>query len=65
MVYGDGVSGKYSVIIEGRKRELLSNRHTLNSAQIELRIEQLNAFRQEVQHCKRPDFEQWYQLYKG
>lgn len=65
MIYGDGVSGKYSVIIEGRKRELLLDRHKLNHVQLDLRIEQLNAFRHEVQHCKRPDFEQWYQLYKG
>lgn len=62
MIYGDGVGGKYNVIIQGRKRELMMK--TANLQEIEKRIDLLNEFREHVQHCKHSEFEELYQLYK-
>lgn len=63
MLMGDGVGGKYSVIIEGRKRELMKPKMT--AEQREVAVEQLNEFRHDVQHGNRPNFEELYELYKG
>lgn len=62
MIYGDGVGGKYSVIIQGRKRELMAG--TANLQEMERRIDLLTEFRGHVQHCKHAEFEELYQLYK-
>lgn len=63
MLMGDGVGGKYAVIIDGRRRELMKAKMT--AEQREVAVERLNEFRHEVQHSNRPNFEELYELYKG
>lgn len=62
MIMGDGVGGKYRVIIEGRRKELLEG--VTDPAVRAERIDSLDQFRHEVQHGKRPEFDELYELYK-
>lgn len=58
MIYGDGVSSMYGIIVDGRRSELLASR-----IPDEQRHAELSEFSQMIKHCKRNEFEEWYQLY--
>jgi len=59
MVYGEGVSSMYSVIVEGRKRELIAAGKSREAI-----IEEIGNFTLEVKQLKRNDFNEMYELYK-
>lgn len=61
MLYGEGVLGKYSVIISGRQQELYSSvpaqeRHTIAN--------QLDQFKTTIRSCSMREFNEWYEIYK-
>jgi hypothetical protein len=61
MIHGDGVSGKYNVIVAGRQAELYAGAAHCDR---QMKNEQLWEFIQEVRSSTREEFEQWYDLYK-
>lgn len=61
MIHGDGVMGKYNVIIAGRQQELYAG---ISYAQRQTKYDELNEFIVEVRSCTPDEFEQWYQLYR-
>lgn len=58
MIYGTGVSSKFNVILEGRRKEL-EQLHS-NSSDVS---DMLMTFRDEVRCCSMAEFNQWYDLY--
>lgn len=63
MLMGEGIGSKYSVIINGRRAELMAN--VSDPVVREQRIEELNKFRTEVQHGLLTDFNELYELYNS
>jgi hypothetical protein len=61
MIHGDGVMGKYSVIVAGRQAELYAGIPYCERA---TKSDQLLEFLDEVRQCNRDEFEVWYDLYK-
>lgn len=61
MIHGDGVMGKYSVIVAGRRAELFAG---VPHSEREAKADQLLEFLDEVRRCNRDEFEMWYDLYK-
>lgn len=61
MIHGEGVMGKYSVIVAGRQAELYAG---ISHSERQQKNEELWQFITEVRACKREEFEQWYELYK-
>lgn len=60
MIHGNGVGGKYNVIVAGRQAELYAG---ISHAEREKKHAELWEFIQEVRSCTHEEFEQWYQLY--
>lgn len=61
MINGEGVMGKYNVIIAGRQAELYAGK---SAAERPALNQLLLQFIDEVRSCNREEFEQWYQLYE-
>lgn len=60
MIYGEGVSVKYGVIVAGRRAELFAG---LSLEDQEAKLPELSSFIAEVKHSTPTEFEQWYELY--
>lgn len=58
MIYGDGIASKYSVIVDGRRQELIAA-----GIPDQQRIQEMSSFAQMIKHSKRDQFEEWYSLY--
>ncbi|TFG95325.1 hypothetical protein E4H12_13490 [Candidatus Thorarchaeota archaeon] len=61
MIYGEGISKKYTQILEARAQELLTN---VPEELCEHQTDKLMEFKNIVRNCSHDEFEEWYQLYK-
>lgn len=61
MIHGDGVMGKYNVIVAGRQAELYAG---IPYSERAGKVDQLLEFMDQVRNSNRDEFEEWYDLYK-
>lgn len=61
MIHGDGVSGKYSVILNGYRAEVVSQFGEMNIDKIS---DMIVTFIHMIRSCTHSEFDEWYQLYK-
>lgn len=61
MIHGDGVMGKYNVIVAGRQAELYTG---IPYSERAGKVDQLLEFMDQVRNSNRDEFEEWYDLYK-
>lgn len=61
MIYGEGISKKYTQILEARAQELLTN---VPEELYGHQVDKLMEFKHIVRNCSHVEFEEWYQLYK-
>lgn len=61
MIHGEGVGGKYNVIMEGRKAELFKG---VTPATYDAKVDELMVFKDMIRNCDMSQFNEWYELYK-
>jgi hypothetical protein len=62
VIHGQGVAGKYNIIMEGRRQELFAG---VPVADHPAKIEELGQFQSMIRNCTMPEFNEWYDLYKS
>jgi hypothetical protein len=60
MIHGDGVSSKYSIILEGRRQEIWA----LPELTPDQKSDQLMDFKDFIRNTDHTEFDEYYELYK-